>query len=515
MTKPKSLGGLGFRDIELFNLALLAKQAWRMVQDPNALSARILKSVYFPNGEFLEAEVGSHPSRVWRAIVEGKEVLKQGLISRIGNGLNTNIWNSNWIPRDGMLRPLVCSKEDPPMMVAELIEAQTRSWDMEKINFFMAPMDAEVICNIPLPSRSHDDKWAWHYDKKGVFSVRSAYRMLVDARERRTAWLDERGGRSDVKGLAKEWSSLWNIKVPSKIRVFLWRLARHSLPTADVLHHRHMAPQNLCALCGAQDSWRHSLIDCNMARCVWALLPEDLVELIININEPDAKGWLAAVIDAVSPQELTRVVVTMWAIWHARRKALHEDIYQSPFSTLCFIDRFIADLAPPPKLKQAVAATPRWLAPPAGVTKVNVDAALSKNGGTAAVAAVARDADGTFLGASAVASRGVTDPETMEALACREGLALAFDLNVRRLRLASDCANVVRAIKAGSELVSYGKVVHEVVESGKLFQSVEFVFERRSSNKDAHNLARGSVHSAVGRHVWFLNPPDGVCNSVN
>jgi hypothetical protein len=55
------------------------------------------------------------------------------------------------------------------MMVAELIEAQTRSWNMEKINFFMAPKDAEIICNIPLPSRSQDDKWAWHYDKKGVF----------------------------------------------------------------------------------------------------------------------------------------------------------------------------------------------------------------------------------------------------------------------------------------------------------------------------------------------------------
>ncbi|KAK1697446.1 hypothetical protein QYE76_014143 [Lolium multiflorum] len=103
-------------------------------------------------------------------------------------------------------------------------------------------------------------------------------------------------------------------------------------------------------------------------------------------------------------------------------------------------------LAPPPKLKQAMA--PGWLAPPAGVTKVNVDAALSKNGSIAAVAAVARDAAGTFLGASAVASRGITDPETMEALACREGLALATDLNLQRLRLASDCANVVRAIKA-------------------------------------------------------------------
>jgi hypothetical protein len=72
------------------------------------------------------------------------------------------------------------------------------------------------------------------------------------------------------------------------------------------------------------------------------------------------------------------------------------------------------------------------------------------------VAAVARDEAGTFLGVSAVTSSGIMDPETMEALACREGLAFAIDLNLQRLCLASDCANAVRAIKAGSELVLYG-----------------------------------------------------------
>jgi hypothetical protein len=89
--ETKAMGGMGFRDIGMFNLALLKRQAWRVLQDPSSLSARMLKAVYFPDGEFLDAAVGDSPSRVWRAIVEGKEVLSQGLIRCIGTGEKTNI----------------------------------------------------------------------------------------------------------------------------------------------------------------------------------------------------------------------------------------------------------------------------------------------------------------------------------------------------------------------------------------------------------------------------------------
>lgn len=60
----------------------------------------------------------------------------------------------------------------------------------------------------------------------------------------------------------------------------------------------------------------------------------------------------------------------------------------------------------------------------------------------------------------------------------------------------------------------YGAIVKEIKTRKATFPHVEFVHERRHSNMDAHRLARSSTLLSLGRHVWFLSPPDGVCNSV-
>jgi hypothetical protein len=58
----KSMGGMGFRDLKLFNQALLARQAWCLIQFPNNLCAWLLKAKYYPRGELVDTVFPSDAS---------------------------------------------------------------------------------------------------------------------------------------------------------------------------------------------------------------------------------------------------------------------------------------------------------------------------------------------------------------------------------------------------------------------------------------------------------------------
>jgi ribonuclease HI len=134
--------------------------------------------------------------------------------------------------------------------------------------------------------------------------------------------------------------------------------------------------------------------------------------------------------------------------------------------------------------------------------KVNVDEAISKNMRRPLVTAIARDPDGIFLGVSGVVLDGITEVEIAEVMACREGLALGNDLMLTSVRLASDCATVVRRME-GRNMNPYGQIVKEIQTKTHDFVLVDFVHENRKSNVDAHTLARSLISFDTGRHVWF------------
>ena len=70
--------------------------------------------------------------------------------------------------------------------------------------------------------------------------------MLADTKRRREDWLENNAGRSNYVEEARVWTLLWLVQVPGKVRNFLWRLARCSIPTEDVRHDRKMADDDKC-----------------------------------------------------------------------------------------------------------------------------------------------------------------------------------------------------------------------------------------------------------------------------
>ena len=327
--------------------------------------------------------------------------------------------------------------------------------------------------------------------------------------------MEESESLSNVERERKGWNDLWKIKVPSKLKVFAWRLSQHSLPTGDVLQHRNMATTDVCAVCGAPDSWRHALLDCAVSRCTWALSNEELVQHMSSNQDPNAKRWLHSMVEVLKEDEATVLIVTLWAIWSSRIKAIHEAIFQTPHATHAFIKRFIADLdqirviKPAPNIVTRVQqAAPRPSAPPANYAKIHVDAAVRTDRGGSA-AAICRNTQGASLDSSALVIVGVCDPATLEAIACREAIALAQDFGLQQFIVSLDCKQVIEDISKESQ-GPYGAIVAEINSRAIPF-SCNFIFESRLVNVEAHKLARFDVSLPRGRHVWLGQPHDQVC----
>lgn len=130
MSKRKVSGGLGFKEIISFNLAMLAKVGWRIICNLNSFLARILRAKYYPNSSFLEAPMGRGTSWGWKGILQGRKVLKGGIWWRGGDGRSIHILNDPWLPTPRTFLPISRS-ENMPLVVGDLLGGW---WAVESVH---------------------------------------------------------------------------------------------------------------------------------------------------------------------------------------------------------------------------------------------------------------------------------------------------------------------------------------------------------------------------------------------
>jgi hypothetical protein len=162
MGQAKESEGLGYRDFECFNLAILAKQGWRLIQNPDSLVAKFLKEKYFPNGNFMDTPLGQKPSYAWRSIWNAKPLLREGLVWRVGDGKSIHIWGDKWLPTK------VTHEVQSPIRIVDgeakvcaLIDENTRWWNIPIVEAVFYVEEASIICGLPICPNSQVDKMVW------------------------------------------------------------------------------------------------------------------------------------------------------------------------------------------------------------------------------------------------------------------------------------------------------------------------------------------------------------------
>ena len=267
LSQPKNDGGMGFRDLRSFNLAMLAKQGWRLLHDHDSLLSQCFKARYFPRCHFLDAVDLPNSSYVWKSMVAALPILKSGCCWRVGNGVSIRVHKDKWIPNYPANKILhLAQEESEEWLVSELIDSVSHCWMRDVIMSSFHREDAEAICNIHLSHRQVSDSVVWLHNRKGVYSVRSGYYIA-----RRVMRKDDWAESSRGSGGLQIWKKLWKLRVPNKIKVFGWRTCHEILPTCVNLARRKILSDPMCHCYKFfPESTVHAIWECVAAQDVWA-----------------------------------------------------------------------------------------------------------------------------------------------------------------------------------------------------------------------------------------------------
>lgn len=170
---------------------------------------------------------------------------------RVGNGQSINIWEDPWLPRDLSRLPISPRGRTLITKVEELIDPVTEKWDIPLLEQIFGEEDVQLVRSIPLNTEM-DAALGWHFDAKGCFSVKLAYKVhkAYETRQQNKSVVAGTGGSN---GGPELWKRMWNLECPLKVKHFLWRMCHNTLALKRILKRRGVKTDTLCTMCSRLD----------------------------------------------------------------------------------------------------------------------------------------------------------------------------------------------------------------------------------------------------------------------
>ncbi|XP_013729746.2 uncharacterized protein LOC106433468 [Brassica napus] len=491
---PKNAGGLGFRDIEHFNDALLAKLAWRLLKHPDSLLGQIILGKYCRQNDLLSCSSSGAMSHGWRGILAGRDVIKKGLGWAVGTGKDINVWSENWLSTGEVSRPIGPPNfQDQDLTVQDLILPSTGEWNVSAIRAHL-PQYEDTIRLLQPSAFEMQDTLVWLPEKSGSYTTKSGYAL---------AKLHGTCQETEEALHHFNWKTcVWSIATSPKLKLFLWKLSHKALLVGDALVRRGINVNGECKRCGGRESEIHAFFHYHFAAKVWDLLPALQKPLSSTATIPQLLESSKRIIN-LPPSGVSQPLYpwVLWNLWTSRNQLLFED---KTYTELEVLNKAIRDArewswAQPLSTLKATTklAPPPMICNNPSILLCFTDGAWDVGSKKCGMGWTFKDNAGLLLAQGSDARGYVKSVLMAEALALKTAISAAMYLGFLNLRCLSDSSSLISLLTTDSSVTELQGILHDICVLSCSLLSISFAFTPRASNVCADGLAKSALRLFV------------------
>lgn len=129
----------------------------------------VLKIIYFPNNEFMQASLGSRASWGWVSLLNGRDVLKKEGVWSLGDGRTIRQFLDPCVPMrdDFRVRPILGRQPHEEGRVADWINHQENTWRGQLVSEVVQAEDVAAILNMMIPISNRREVLRWPHTRNG------------------------------------------------------------------------------------------------------------------------------------------------------------------------------------------------------------------------------------------------------------------------------------------------------------------------------------------------------------
>jgi hypothetical protein len=233
------------------------------------------------------------------------QAARMGIKWRVGNGRKVRFWEDIWFGNSSL------ETQFWPLYVINDQQGKTISqvWDGHILRLTFRRSVSENLMNMwynmlsiveDLNLQEDDDQIIWSFSSNGKFSVQSLYAVI------------------NHRGVVPLYvSSVWKLKIPPRVQIFLWLLTKNKILTRDNVAKRREVSHKTCLFCNEPESVNHLFFECCVAKRIWPVISEVLNLRSIWNFEYMATFWLAN-----KKHLLTNIISSaiIWSLWNFHNK---------------------------------------------------------------------------------------------------------------------------------------------------------------------------------------------------